>query len=106
MQVLRGLGRRREADRDAAVRRGKVLVTRHVEKQRAAAARLWDLARRALRIDDRTQFEQIARQYVWTIEDIRRWERYGLSIEALEARRDQARGVADFMDAVSSVSAA
>lgn len=81
---------RREAEREVAIRRARRSVERHVTAQRNAGAELWDLAGRALAADDRVQFERIGRQYLETLDDIRRWERYAIALDTLALQRDQA----------------
>ena len=95
--------RTKEMERDIQARRGKAQIRRHINKQKAMADKLWNLGKRALQLGDRRQFRQIAKHYLWTLEDIKRWERYLLAFETIEARRDQARSMAEFMRSVQAM---
>ncbi|MCL5952613.1 MAG: hypothetical protein M1132_12995 [Chloroflexi bacterium] len=96
--------REKEIERDLQARRGKIQVQRHMNKQREMAKKLWQLGKRATALGETRQFQQIGKQYLWTLEDIKRWERYLLAYEAIEARRDQAKSVAEFMTSVQAMS--
>jgi hypothetical protein len=98
-------GGKRTVDEDAILRTRR-LIKDHLKRQERTGQRLWELARRALQLDDQRQFEQIARQYVWTIEDIARWRRYQLVLDTTAIRRDQARAVGVFMRSVQGLSGA
>ena len=82
---------------------GKTRLQRHLNKQKKMASRLKALAKRALSINDEARFNQVGRQLLWTRQDIRRWEQYLLSLEILEARRDQVRASSDLIEAIKGV---
>lgn len=94
----------REIERDLEARRGKMQIQRHIKKQQEMSKKLWALGKRALVLDDTRQFEQIGKQYLWTLQDIKRWERSLLTFEAIEARRDQVKSVGEFMKSVQAMS--
>ncbi len=94
----------REIERDLEARRGKMQIQRHIKKQRDMSKKLWELGKRALALDDTRQFEQIGKQYLWTLQDVKRWERYLLTFEAIEARRDQVKSTSEFMRSVQAMS--
>jgi len=94
----------KEIERELEARRGEARIRRHITKQRRMARKLWDLGKRALEIGDRRNFRSIAKQYLWTLDDIRRWERNLLTFEAIRARRDQARSTAEFMRSIQAMS--
>ena len=96
--------RTKEIERDMETRRGKAQMRRHIKKQNEMSKKLWGLGRRALQLGDQRQFRQIGKHYLWTLEDIKRWERYMLAFETIEARRDQARSMAEFMRSVQAMS--
>ncbi len=96
--------RTREIERDMQARRGKVQIQRHISAQRRMSSKLWQMGKRALQLGDRRQFASIGRQYLWTLEDVKRWERYLLAFESIEARRDQARSMAEFMRSIQAMS--
>ena len=66
--------------------------------------KLWGLGKQAIQLGDERQFRQIGSQIIWTQNDITRWERYLLSLETLEVRRDQARLTGDFMGSLEAMS--
>jgi len=94
-----------ELDRDVQVKMGKARIRRHVAHQNDMLARLTALAKRALALSDEARFRQVGRQLLWTRDDIQRWEQYLLSLEVLEARRDQVRASGDMLTAVKAMSA-
>jgi len=96
--------RTKEIERDIESRRGKAQIRRHIKKQNEVKKKLWGLGRRALELGDQRQFRQIGKHYLWTLDDIKRWERYLLAFETIEARRDQARSMAEFMRSVQAMS--
>lgn len=96
--------RTREIERDMEARRGKIQVRRHIDRQKQMAKKLYQLGRRALQLGDERQFQVLGKQYLWTLQEIKRGERFLLTIEAIEARRDQARAIAEFLNSVQAMS--
>lgn len=98
--------RRQEAemDREVQVRMGKARLQRHIQKQKKMAVRLRSFAKRALAINDEARFRQVGRQLLWTQKDIQRWEKYLLSLEILQARRDQAKASVELIQAIKAMS--
>ena len=97
--------REKEIERDMVARRGKATIQRYINKQKAASKELWNLGKEAVRIGDRRNFRQIMVQYLWTLDDVKRWERSLLTFRALEARKGQMRATGDFLQAIQSMSA-
>ena len=93
-----------ERDRDVKVRIAKTRIRRHIQKQNEMAARLKALAKRALALGEEARFRQVGRQLIWTENDILRWEKYMLTLEILEAHRDQARASGELLQAVKVMS--
>ena len=93
-----------EFNRDVQVRMGKTRLKRHLANQKNMVIRLKALAKRALSLNNETKFRQVGRQLLWTQQDIQRWEQYLLSLEVLEARRDQARASVDLIKSVKAMS--
>jgi hypothetical protein len=110
-KIIRGImkspdERRQEAESNRVVQ-FKILknrLRRHINQQREMAVRLTGLAKQAISINDETAFKKIGRQLIWTNNDVRRWERYILSLEMLEARHDQVKASTDLLMAVKSMS--
>ena len=105
--VRKWLDKRRqekEMERDIKARQAKKRVSRYIEKQRQMERKLWTLGKRAVQLGDERQFRQIGKQIVWTQDDVARWERYLLSMETLEARRDQARVTGEFLGSLQAMS--
>ena len=98
--------RRQEAEmeREVQVRMSKARLQRHIQKQKKMAVRLRSFAKRALAINDDARFRQVGRQLLWTQKDILRWEKYLLSLEILQARRDQANASVELIDAIKAMS--
>lgn len=93
-----------EMDRDVQIRMGKTRLQRHLAKQQKMAIRLKALAKRALALNDEARFQQVGRQLLWTQQDIRRWEQYLLSLEIMEARRDQVKASTELIGAIKAMS--
>ena len=96
--------KKQEYERDFQVRQGKKRVQRYIDQQKQVERKLWALGKQALKLGDDIQFEMIGKQIIWTQNDINRWQRYQLSLETLEARRDQARMTGDFMQSLKAMS--
>ena len=95
-----------EMERTIKIKTTKNRLRRHALEQKEMAARLINLAKKAISLNDETAFKKIGRQLIWTNNDIRRWERYMLSLEMLETRYDQVRASVDLLTAVKSMSEA
>jgi hypothetical protein len=96
--------REKEIERDMQARRGKMQIQRHINNQKKMSTKLWEMGKRAMELGDKRQFTSIGKQYLWTLEDVKRWERYLLAFESIEARRDQARSMSEFMKSVNAMS--
>lgn len=94
---------KKEMERDIQARQAQKRIKRYIEKQRQAEHTLWGLGKRALQIGDDRQFRQIGKQIIWTQEDVNRWERYLLSLQTLEARRDQVRITGEFLGSLQAM---
>jgi hypothetical protein len=95
---------KKEYERDFQVRQGKKRIQRYIDQQRQMEQKLWALGKQALKLGDNAQFQMVGKQIIWTQNDITRWQRYLLSLETLEARRDQARMTGDFMQSLKAMS--
>ncbi len=94
-----------ENQRDAQVRAGKTRVMEHVQRQKQMLVRYRTLASKALSLNDENRFRQAGSQLLATQHDIARWEKYLLSFELLESKRDQVRAGAEMLEAVMALSA-
>jgi hypothetical protein len=106
-RVFRSAEEKRQEDelqRDVQVRMGRAKLQRHLQNQKKMATRLRGLAKRALAINDEARFRQVGRQLLWTQSDIQRWEGYLLSLDLLQARRDQASASVELIKAVKATS--
>ncbi|MBN1954845.1 MAG: hypothetical protein JW900_07320 [Anaerolineae bacterium] len=95
---------RKEAERDARIRQGKLSIQKHIDHQQRMARKLWELGKRALRLGDEAQFRRIGALYLQTQEDVGRWQRYQLTFETLEVRRDQAQATVEVLGAMKAMS--
>ncbi len=105
-RLLRSKGEKeqeKEMDRDTQVRIGKARIRRHIEKQKAMMQKLWGIGKRALSLNDDKQFRQIGKQFLWTQDDVARWEKALISFELLEAKRDQAHTSTEFMKSLKAL---
>jgi hypothetical protein len=93
-----------EINRDVKVRIGKTRIKRHILHQQQMEIRLMDLGRKALALEDDARFKQVARQLLWTRADMSRWEKYILTLEVLEARREQVKASVDLLQSVKAMS--
>lgn len=89
-----------EDERDLQLRQGKNRIRLHIAHQKEMLPRLRALARRALAMGDEGRFRQVGKQLLWTEADITRWDKFSLTLEMLEARRDQVRASADLIHTV------
>ena len=92
-----------EVNRDVQIRMGEARVRRHIAHQKDMVHRLTGIARQALKINDEARFRQVGKQLLWTQQDVNRWEKYLLSLELLEARRDQVKSSVEMLKAVKAM---
>jgi len=93
-----------ELKRDVQIKLGKTRVRRHIAHQKDMVQRLTAFAKQALKINDEARFRQVGKQLLWTQQDILRWEKYVLSLELLESRRDQVKSSVEILQAVKAMS--
>ncbi len=93
-----------EAERDVQVRQGKARIQAHISKQRNMIPKLRLLAKKSLAMGDEGRFRQVGRQLLWTEGDITRWNKYLLTMEIMEARRDQVKASVDLIHTVKVMS--
>jgi hypothetical protein len=96
--------RETEAARQEQVSLTKMHIRRHINTQQQMVLRLTGLAKRALSINDELHFRQVGKQLLYAKGDAQRWEKYLLSLELLEARRDQLKTSAELIQAVKAMS--
>ena len=92
-----------EVNRDVQIRMGEARLRRHIAHQKDMLHRLTGIARQALKINDEARFRQVGKQLLWTQQDVARWEKYLLSLELLEARRDQVKSSVEILKAVKAM---
>ncbi|MHC1783628.1 MAG: hypothetical protein AB9891_12890 [Anaerolineaceae bacterium] len=89
-----------ELQRDLKLVEGKNRIRAYIAHQQQMIPRLRGLAKRALAMGDEARFQQIGKQLIWTENDIVRWEKYSLTLDMLESRRDQVRASTDLISTV------
>jgi len=94
---------KKQAEREQAVREGKIRIRQHIKREQHISQKVQALARRALELGDDAQFKQLGKRYLLLQEDVNRKERYVLSLEALETQLDQSRTGVDFMEAMKDL---
>jgi len=95
---------RKEFERQVQARQGRARIKRHITRQRQMLDKLREMMRRALLLKDERQFRALAKQYLWTQQDIRRWERNLLAFDSLQARRDQVKATREFLESMQAMS--
>ena len=95
---------RKEFERQVQARQGRARIKRHITRQRQMLGKLREMMRRALLLKDERQFRALAKQYLWTQQDIRRWERNLLAFDSLQARRDQVKATREFLESMQAMS--
>jgi myosin heavy subunit len=96
--------REAEIERDVQVRMAKTRIRQHISRQEELIRRFKGLAKKALSLNDEARFRQAGKQMLTAQKDIQRWEKYLLSLEMLEARREQVRASVELMQAVRAMS--
>ncbi|MCK4413827.1 MAG: Snf7 family protein [Candidatus Eisenbacteria sp.] len=104
MRLLENRRKRKEIERSVRFRQGKSKIQSFIRKGQEARKRYWKLGEKALRLGDKVQFRQIARTYLWTVQQTQQWERFLLMLETFEARRDQMTATSAFIDSMGALS--
>lgn len=94
----------KEIQREVRFKQGLAKVRAYVQKCNQAQKRYWELGKRALKLDDRQQFENIARAYLRTGEIANRWERYLVAMETVSIQRDQVKATGVFAQSMKALS--
>ena len=89
-----------EMERDVQLRQGKNRIRAYVAHQHEMIPRLRTLAKRALAMGEESRFRQIGKQIIMAENEIVRWKKYLLTMEMMEARRDQLRASTDLVRTV------
>jgi len=85
-------------------KQGLSKVRSYVQKCNQVQKRYWELGKRALKLGDRQQFENIARAYLRTGDMITRWERYLVAMETVSIQRDQVKSTGEFIESMKALS--
>lgn len=104
MPLFEGRRQTREIQRELQFRKGKARVNSYIQKCQQNRKKYWELGKKALRLGDKRQFQQIARAYQWTLEQVNRWERYLLQLETVSARKDQVKATGAFIGSMKAMS--
>ena len=94
----------KEIEREVKYRQGLSKVRAYVEKSRESQRRLWGLGKRALKLGDQQQFQNIARAYVRVGGIISRWEKYLVAVETVAVQRGQVKATGDFLKSMQALS--
>jgi hypothetical protein len=92
-----------EVKRDVQVRTAKSRIQQHIQRQKEMVFRYKELARKALSLNDEARFRQAGQHMLAAQQSITTWEKYLLSFELLESRREQVRATVDMMEAIKAV---
>ena len=93
----------RDLEATMQIRQGMKRIQRFVNNAKKVQKRYWGLAKQALRLGDREQFEQLASALMRAREHANRWERYLLQVETLNVRREEVAATGDFIRSVSAM---
>lgn len=93
----------KELERRIKAKQGRTRVLRHVGKQRQSLLKYWELGKQALALGDERQFKIIGQQYMWTEREVKRWERYVLMLDTIEARANQAAAITEFVGSIKAL---
>lgn len=104
MGILDGRRQKKEIEREVRFKQGLGRVRSYVQKCNQAQKRYWELGKRALKLGDRQQFENIARSYLRTGDTMSRWERYLLAMETVSIQRDQVKATGEFAGSMKALS--
>ena len=94
----------KEIEREVKYRQGLSKVRAYVEKSRESQRRLWGLGKRALKLGDQQNFQNIARAYVRVGGIISRWEKYLVAVETVAVQRGQVKATGDFLKSMQALS--
>jgi hypothetical protein len=94
----------KDIEREVKFKQGLSKVRSYVQKCNQAQKRYWELGKRALKLGDRQQFENIAKAYLRTGEMANRWERYLVAMETVSLQRDQVKATGVFAQSMKALS--
>ncbi len=104
MRYFENRRKRREIERSIRFRQGKSRIVQFIRKGQESRKRYWQLGEKALQLGDKGQFNQIAKAYLWTVQQTSQWERYLLMLETFEARRDQMAATTSYLESMGALS--
>lgn len=94
----------KEIEREVKFKQGLSRIRNYVQKCHDGEKRYWGLGKRALKLGDKQQFENIAKAYLRTGEMITRWEKFLVSMETVSLQRDQVKATGEFAKSMSALS--
>ena len=95
---------KKEIEREVKFKQGLSKVRSYVQKCNQAQKKYWTLGKRALKLGDRQQFENISKAYLRAGEMANRWERYLVSMETVALQRDQVKATGAFAESMKALS--
>ncbi|MBI4330599.1 MAG: hypothetical protein HY673_04910 [Chloroflexi bacterium] len=106
MGILDSPRRRQEKDiqREVKYKQGLIRVKGYIQRCRASQKEFWELGKRALKLGDQRQFQNIARSYLRAGEIASRWERYLVAAETIAIQRGQVKATGEFVQSVRALS--
>ena len=85
-------------------RQGKSRIQRFLGQARQSAERYWQLAKQAQKLGDTEQVRQLAANFFRARDNITRWERFLLKMDALEMRRTEVEATGEFLKGMNALS--
>lgn len=94
-----------ERDRENQIRfrQGKSRIQRFIQQARESSEQYWKMANQAYKLGDKAQLRQLAAGYFRARENINRWERFLLKMDALEMRRNEVEATSDFVRSINAL---
>lgn len=94
----------KDIERDVKYKQGISRVKIYVQRSKEVQKQLWELGKKALKLGDMKQFQQIARSYLRSGEMVSRWDRYLLAAETLALQRGQVKATQEFVNSINALS--
>ena len=96
----------RDSELKTRVRQGTLRIRKFVSQLTRQGEEYAVLARRASELDDQSQFRKLGCGYLKCRETINRWERYLVSLRALELQKNEAEATREFLASMNALTSA
>ena len=93
----------KEIEREVKFKQGLSRARNYVQKCHQAQKKFWELGKRALKLGDKQQFENVDKAYLRAGEMVNRWERFLVAMETVSQQRDQVKVTGEFAKSMSAL---